>query len=170
MHLLLSHWLGILFSPQIHRMSISHGLERKKDSIVPYSTSTEENYDSHSPPNTFPYSFPQPVKLRILGIFLQYLCCRESVRENTQRHEYNQKSTVQALGLRDSAQYLHCCFKKIFQIIDLEIYYLQIKLFSTILGIGVKRKVNGGLTNYTRKINIPHMQSCSQEIISLTDA
>lgn len=77
---------------------------------------------------------------------------------------------MQALGLRDGAQYLHCCFKKIFQIIDLEIYCLQIKLFSTVLGIGVKRKANGGLTNYTRKINIPHMQSCSQEIISLTDA
>lgn len=42
------------------------------------------------------------------------------------------------------------------------------KLFSTILGIGVKKKANDGLTNYTQKINIPHMQSFSQEIMSLT--
>lgn len=77
---------------------------------------------------------------------------------------------MQALGHRDSAKYLHCRFKKIFQIIDLEIHYLQMKLFSTILGIGVKKKANDGLTNYTQKINIPHMQSCSQEIMSLTAA
>lgn len=44
------------------------------------------------------------------------------------------------------------------------------KLFFTILGIRVKKKANDGLTNYTYKISIPHMQSCSQEIISLTAA
>lgn len=77
---------------------------------------------------------------------------------------------MQALSHRDSAQYLHYHFKKIFQIIDLEIYYLQMKLFFTILGIEVKKKANDGLTNYTHKIGIPHMQSCSQEIISLTAA
>ena len=77
---------------------------------------------------------------------------------------------MQALSRRDSAQYLHYRFKKIFQIIDLEIYYLQMKLFFIILGIGVKKKANDRLTNYTHKISIPHMQSCSQEIISLTAA
>lgn len=77
---------------------------------------------------------------------------------------------MQALGHRDSAQYLHYRFKKIFQIIDLEIYYLQMKLFFTILGIGVKKKANDGLTNYTHKISIPHMQSCSRESLSLTAA
>lgn len=77
---------------------------------------------------------------------------------------------MQALSHRDSAQYLHYHFKKIFQIIDLEIYYLKMKLFFTILGIGVKKKANDGLTNYTHKISIPHMQSCSQEIISLAQS
>lgn len=44
------------------------------------------------------------------------------------------------------------------------------KLFFTILGIGVKIKANDGLTNYTHKISIPHMQSCSRESLSLTAA
>lgn len=47
---------------------------------------------------------------------------------------------MQALGHRDSAQCLHYHFKKIFQIIALEIYYLQMKLFFTVLGIRVKEK------------------------------
>lgn len=75
-----------------------------------------------------------------------------------------------ALGHRDSAQCLHYHFKKIFQIIDLEIYYLQMKLFFTILGIRVKKKANDGLTNFTHKISIPYVKSCSQKIISLTAA
>lgn len=77
---------------------------------------------------------------------------------------------MKALGHRDSARYLHYRFNKIFQIIDLEIYYLQMKLFFTILGIGVKEKANDGLTNYTHKISIPPMQSFSREIIPLTAA
>lgn len=74
------------------------------------------------------------------------------------------------MSQRDRAQYLHYHFNKIFQIIDLEIYCLQMKLFFTFLRIGVKKKANDGLTDYAHKISIPHVQSCSQKIISLTAA
>lgn len=44
------------------------------------------------------------------------------------------------------------------------------KLFFTILGIRVKKKANYGLPNFTHEISIRYVQSCSQEIISLTAA
>lgn len=68
-------------------------IRAKKNSTVQYITSTEGNNDSHSPPNTLLYSFPQPAKLRILGIFLsisllQGICAREYSKALIQSEKY----------------------------------------------------------------------------------
>lgn len=113
----------------------------KKVCFSIHHSNRKNNYSHYSSPNTYLYSFPQSGKLKdSKGSLCQYLFCRGWVQEkNTQRCWCNKEAVVQALGHRHSAQCLHYHFKKIFQITDLEIYYLQIKLFFIVLGIRVKK-------------------------------